>query len=161
MKFFFAILVLINFSLTLQAQKTTQTDIWSGEYAIYPTTDLSKSAGNLTIVKLKDLKTSVLPARLQTDPERWTIISQQEKKTDSTTVRRFLFDSENDEYKEFGWTDLHRSGKMNCIDGGHFFICKTNPKTTVDLKGDKPFFSETGFFGVWLHYGLVTIHKNK
>lgn len=161
MKYWFAILVFTIFNTTLQAQKMPEKDIWSGDYAIFPTNDLPKSAGNLRIIKLKNLKSGDLPAKLQPDLERWTIISQQESKTDSTAVRRFLFNSEDDEYKQFGWTELHKSSKMNCIDGGHFFICQTEPKTTVDLKGDKPFFSETRFFGVWLHYGLVTIKKVK
>lgn len=161
MKFWFAILVFTIFNTTLLAQKMPDGDIWSGEYAIFPTNDLWKSAGNLIIIKLKNLKSADLPAKLQPDLERWKIISQQESKTDSTAVRRFLFNPEDDEYKQFGWTELHKSGKMNCIDGGRFFICQTEPKTTVDLKGDKPFFSETGFFGVWLHYGLVTIKKVK
>jgi len=76
-------------------------------------------------------------------------------------VRRFLFKPNNDEYKEFGWTDLHKAGKMNCIDGGHFFICKTEANTTVDLKGDKAFLTKTGVFGIWLHHGLVTLKKVK
>lgn len=136
-------------------------DLWSGEYIVYHTDDLSKSAGKLTVVKLQDLKADDLPVKLQTDLERWTMISEQAAKKDSTTVRRFLFNSENDEYKEFGWTDLHKAGEMNCIDGGHFFICQTKANTTVDLKGDKPFLTKTGIFGIWLHYGLVTLKKVK
>jgi hypothetical protein len=161
LKSLFLSIITILVGETVQAQKTAKADIWSGEYAVYPTNDLTKSAGSMTILKLKDLKANDLPVKLQADLERWNLMSEQENKKDSTTVRRFLFNEVDDEYREFGWTDLHKTDKMNCIDGGHFFICQTDPETTVNLRGDKPFVTKTGVFGIWLHYGLVTLKKVK
>ena len=52
---------------------------------------------------------------------------------------------------------INRQGDW--FDGGHFFICKTDPNSNVELKGDKPFKTKSGVFGIWLHYGLVTLKK--
>ncbi|MNY18567.1 hypothetical protein D3C86_1519550 [compost metagenome] len=113
----------------------------------------------LIISRSKDLKPEDVPAKLEADLARWTVGSKRDAKKEDILVRRFLQNDEDDEYKELGWTGLHKAGKMNCIDGGHFFICKTDPNSTVELKGDKPFKTESGIFGIWLHYGLVTLKK--
>lgn len=140
-------IVLMVFSTCLKAQNKQEADLWSGSYAIYPNND-EVAADTLVIKRVNDLA-------------RWDILSTRDSKKEAVTVRRFLSNDDDDEYKEFGWTAMHIAGKMHCIDGGHFFICQTEAKTTVDLKGDKPFYTETGTFGVWLHYGLVTIKKIK
>ena len=148
--------ILTFFSTNLFSQKNTATDIWSGNYEVFTDKNM---VDQFKIVKSKNLKESDVAAKYEGDLERWIIISQHDSKTDSMAVRRFLFNDEDDEYKEFGWTELHKSGKMKCLDGGHFFICQTKAKSTIELKGEKPFFTETGIFGVWLHYGLVQLRK--
>lgn len=154
------LIVLMMFCAFLNAQNKQETDLWSGSYAIYPNKD-ELAADTLVFKRINDLTADNLPSKLKADLARWDILSTRDSKKEAVTVRRFLSNNEDDEYKEFGWTAMHKTGKMNCIDGGHFFICQTEAKTTVELKGDKPFYTETGIFGVWLHYGLVTIKKIK
>ena len=153
-------IVLMLFCTSLSAQNKSEIDLWSGSYAIYPKND-EVAADTLVIKKVKDLTADQVPSKLGADLARWEVASTRDSKKEAITIRRFLSNDESDEYKEFGWTALHKSGKMNCIDGGHFFICQTEAKTSVELKGDKPFYTESGIFGVWLHYGLVTMKRIK
>lgn len=159
MKTIFFIVVML-FCTSVRAQNKSEIDLWSGSYAIYPKND-ELAADTLVIKKVKDLTANQVPSKLEADLARWEVASTLDSKKEAITIRRFLYNDEDDEYKEFGWTALHKSGKMNCIDGGHFFICQTEAKTSVELKGDKPFYTESGIFGVWLHYGLVTMKRIK
>jgi hypothetical protein len=161
MKALFPVALVFACSSLLPAQTAPEKDIWSGQYEVFADTDATKSLGNLSISKSKTLKAEDVPSRLEADLERWTVSSAQDGKTDSTDARRFLYNEEDDEYKEFGWTEKHKAGQIKCLDGGHFFLCQTDANTTVEMKGEKPLFTKTGFFGVWLHYGLVTIKKVK
>ncbi|MNK85770.1 hypothetical protein D3C87_1056600 [compost metagenome] len=149
------LLILISTSAFSQQRES---DIWSGSYSVHPNND-AVVQDTLIISRSKDLKPEDVPAKLEADLARWTVGSKRDAKKEDILVRRFLQNDEDDEYKELGWTGLHKAGKMNCIDGGHFFICKTDPNSTVELKGDKPFKTESGIFGIWLHYGLVTLKK--
>lgn len=155
---FFIVMMLLT--TLLRAQNKQENDLWSGSYAIYPNND-EVAADTLVIKKIKDLTSNQVPTKLEADLARWDVVSNRDSKKEAVTIRRFLSNDHDDEYKEFGWTAMHKSGKMNCIDGNHFFICQTEAKTTVELKGDKPFYTETGIFGVWLHHGLVAIKKIK
>ena len=160
----FLILIVTGLLSSLSAQKNTKTDIWSGSYGIYAIKDsLMKASDTLIIERIADAKADEVAGRYQSDLARWAITSTKEGKKDQTVVRRFLFvpeDKEN-QYKEFGWTELHRNGKMNCIDGSHFFICQTEPKTKVLFNGKDEFYTRTGIFGIWLHYGMVDLKKLK
>jgi len=158
MRFCFLTVILTVFSSQIFAQKKPGTDLWSGSYAVYPSNE-ALAADTLVIRKTEDLTADKVTSRYAADLERWSLTSTRDSKKESLSVRRFLFNDDDNEYKEFGWTDLHQSGKMNCIDGGHFFICKTDPNTTVEVKGEKPFKTDTGIFGIWLHFGLVTLKK--
>ncbi|KFC19456.1 hypothetical protein [Chryseobacterium sp. FH1] len=149
------LLILISTSAFSQQKES---DIWSGSYSVHPNND-AVVQDTLVISRSKDLKPEDVPSKLEADLARWTVESKRDSKKGDILVRRFLQNDEDDEYKEFGWTALHKAGKMNCIDGGHFFICNTDPNSTVELKGDKPFKTESGIFGIWLHYGLVTLKK--
>lgn len=151
--------VLIFISTNVFSQKK-KVDLWTGRYSVHPNND-DVAQDTLVISRSKDLKPENVPAKLEADLSRWAVGSKRDEKKDEILVRRFLQNEEDDEYKEFGWTELHKAGKMNCIDGGHFFICKTEPNSTVEVKGDKPFKTESGIFGIWLHYGLVTLKKIK
>jgi len=164
MKKFFLILIVTGLLSSLSAQKNTKIDIWSGSYGIYAIKDsLMKASDTLIIERIADAKADEVAGRYQSDLARWAITSTKEGKKDQAVVRRFLFvpeDKEN-QYKEFGWTELHRNGKMNCIDGNHFFICQTEPKTKVLFNGKDEFYTRTGIFGIWLHYGMVDLKKLK
>ena len=149
--------VLIFISTNVFSQKK-KVDLWTGRYSVHPNND-DVAQDTLVISRSKDLKPENVPSKLEADLARWTVSSKRDAKKEDILVRRFLQNDEDDEYKEFGWTALHKAGKMNCIDGGHFFICKTDPNSNVELKGDKPFKTKSGVFGIWLHYGLVTLKK--
>lgn len=153
--------ILLSFSFLFKAQNTSEVDIWSGSYAVYSIKNDKTALDTLVIAKTKDVKPENVPSRFEVDLKRWTVISKKDKRGDSEVVRRFIFNPEDkdDEYKEFGWTRLYQEGKMNCIDGGHFFICQTKPDTTVDFQKEGTFLTKTGFFGVWLHFGLVELKK--
>lgn len=138
-----------------------QTDIWSGSYAVFPDKDSLVAVDTLTIKPTADLKSEDVASRYESDLKRWTITSKREKPDDFEIIRQFLFDVEEDEneYEEFGWTELHKNGKMNCIDGGHFFICQTTPNSTVTFPTNESVLTQTGIFGIWLHYGYVVLQK--
>lgn len=137
-----------------------QTDIWSGKYAVlvdgYPL-----PVDTLKIEKTADLKPEDVAARFESDLNRWNISSAKDKSDNMELLRRFLFDPENEEneYEQFGWTELHKSGKMNCADGGHFFICQTTPNSIVKFNEEESVGNKTGIFGIWLHFGYVELQK--
>lgn len=158
--FFFMLMGFCNISY---AQKEPQ-DIWSGNYALNSINNHKViTIDTLLIAKTTDANPKEIAARYESDLARWTLTSKREGGKEQQIVRRFLFDEEDkdDAYKEFGWTDLYKSGKMNCIDGGHFFICQTEPNTKVKFGIDEKFVTKTGVFGIWLHYGLVELQKVK
>ena len=156
--FFILIILCCNVSY---AQQKTQNDLWTGSYEVHLINgDQVTKVDTLVIAKTADADPDEIPAKDEFDLARWILTSQIKE---TKIVKRFLFDPENDEdaYEEFGWTDLHKSGKMNCIDGGHFFICQTEPNTMVRFNKDETYLSKTGIFGIWLHYGVVELQKIK
>lgn len=147
--------------LLLSFMVNAQTDIWSGSYAVFSDKESSKAIDTLTIKPSLNLKSEDVASRFESDLKRWQISSSQDKSTNFELIRRFLFDLKEDEneYEEFGWTELHKSGKMNCADGGHFFICQTVPNSTVKFNNEESVMTKTGIFGIWLHYGYVELQK--
>jgi hypothetical protein len=161
-KLFF--ILLITLCIISYAQQKKEPDLWTGSYLLHPKNgDTTTNADTLVIVKSADANPKDVAARYESDLARWALTSKKEGDKQKKIIRRFLFDVENDEdaYKEFGWTDLHKSGKMNCIDGGHFFICQTEPNTTVRFNKEETYLTKTGVFGIWLHYGVVELQKIK
>lgn len=153
-----SLLLLLIASIT-----NAQTDIWSGSYAVFPDKDATEAIDTMIVKAAPDLKPEDVASRYESDLKRWTVSSKIETTDDFEFIRRFLFDPEEDEneYEEFGWTELHKSGKMNCADGGHFFICQTTPNTTVTFPTEESVLTKTGIFGIWLHYGYVVLEKIK
>lgn len=147
--------------LLLTSFANAQTDIWSGSYVVFPDKDSLVAVDTLTIKPAADLKSEEVASRYDSDLKRWTISSKRENSDEFELIRRFLFNLEEDEneYEEFGWTELHKNGKMKCIDGGHFFICQTTPNSTVNFPTNESVVTETGIFGIWLHYGYVVLQK--
>ncbi|MDQ0067689.1 phosphate ABC transporter permease [Chryseobacterium lathyri] len=140
----------------------TEKDIWSGTYLVNELNNgVSGITDTLVVASMKDADPKGIPVKEESDMVRWSLISKRDGDKDKATVRQFSFDGENDRdaYKEFGWTELHKEGKMNCIDGGHFFICQTQPNTSVTFGKDEKYFTKTGVFGIWLHYGIVELQK--
>ncbi|MCT2562750.1 phosphate ABC transporter permease [Chryseobacterium herbae] len=162
MKNVFTVLLLIGLSGLMSAQKKAEKDIWSGTYMVNEMSNgVVTTTDTLVVVRMKDADAEEVRDKEKSDLVRWSMISKRDGGKDKITVKRFLFDLANDEdeYKEFGLTDMHKEGKINCIDGGHFFICQTAPDTTVAFGKEETYFTKTGFFGVWLHYGVVELQK--
>ena len=80
-------------------------------------------------------------------------LHQQKKVKIPDHSKTILFAPEDNEnqYKEFGWTELHRNGKMNCIDGNHFLFVRRNPKQKSCLMVRMSFTPEPEF----LEYGCT------
>lgn len=156
MKILFLIFGLIGASCSAKEQDSSKTDLWSGTYAVrLVAKDSSAPVGTTVGTPVETL----IIERSKSDPDRWIGLDGEDG-TDNVIIEEFSFDpeGEEDDYEEFGWTELHREGKMNCIDGGHFFICQTQPNTTVKLWKES-FFSRTGIFGLMLHRGLFEIER--
>lgn len=154
------IVFLFCFCSHVNAQK--EIDIWSGTYALSYQPEESKISipmDTIIISTSRTLTEDEVAVRFESDLKRWAIRSFKNLKEDNyIKARRFLFDEENDEYKEFGWSELHKRGKMNCLDAGHFFICQSEEKGEIQIT-DESFNTETGFFGIRLHFGLFHLKK--
>ncbi len=162
-KVFYSLIILLIFSFG-NLVKAQQNDIWSGVYVLKSSRLDSippQIIDTLTIKKINDAKLDDLPSRLQSDLARWTVHSTKEK--EGIEIRQFLNDpKENfDEYKEFGWTDLHAKGQINCFDAGHFFVCQIESNTIVKFSNEESYKSPTGYFGIMLHYGVFDLEKIK
>jgi len=157
-------LILILSTIAFGQKKVTldkKTDIWSGTYKIVP---FSKDSikkyqiQHFVIEKIKDANPDDVAGRYQADLLRWTIKLETQPDSDKEEVRRFFYNDEDNGYEEFGWTDLHKKDKMHCIDGGNFFICKTDANRDVTF-GDEILHTETGIFGILLHHGPFQLQK--
>ena len=148
---------LINVAYTQQKSKP---DIWSGTYVMRSYNSNATAGDTLIIEKTADASADKIPDKYKSDLTRWTVTSKKNTTADQI-VRRFLFDAEENEnqYKEFGWTDLYKSGKIECIDGGLFFICQTTPNTVVKFNKEESYSTKTGMLAVWLHHGLFELER--
>lgn len=146
----------------MSAQKNTGKDIWSGTYLVNEINNgVSKTTDTLVVAKVKDADPDKIPAKEKSDLARWSMISKKDENKDEITVKRFLFDikKDKDAYKEFGWTELHKAGKMNCIDGGHFFICQTQPGTQVAFGKEETYLPKPVFLGYGCIMALLNCKK--
>lgn len=152
---FFFVIIAIGF---LNKTYSQEVDIWSGNYVVRSSESVPMDT--MRIQKTSDINKEDVASRYESDLSRWEISSKSDSYEDKVLVRRFLFDLEDDEneYEEFGWTELHLNKEMNCLDAGHFFICRTKPNSEIAI-GDEFFFTETGLFGIRLHYGLFELEK--
>lgn len=155
LKTIFLIITLFGLSNEAYSQNI---DVWSGNYILR--TSESKLIDSIRIKKANDVNKDDVASRFESDLSRWIIASKNDNYEDEIIARRFLFDTENgeNEYEEFGWTDMYLKEEIVCIDTGHFFICKTKPNSNVNIKNES-FFTKTGLFGLRLHYGLFELEK--
>ena len=138
-----------------------QKDIWSGTYNLKSYVEEQQDTINSQIYIIKkasEAKTENLASKYETDLLRWHMLNQNNLEQEVVLLRRFLINDQYDEYEEFGWTELYQSGEIKCLDGGHFFICKTSEGDKVNI-GKENFISRTGIFGIMLHYGLFELDK--
>ncbi len=159
MKRYLIFLLLLTNCYVITSQNKKSNDTWSGTYRL-------ELLGKKTEKKTPKQYVQIQKITLEQDeesskflslPDQWMMKILSEKK-DKKVLRAFSFTEEDDEYEQFGWTELHKKGEMECLDGGRFFICKTKPKTTVTTNGES-FFSKSGIFGVLLHYGGFELYK--
>lgn len=154
MKFYITWSLLI-FSTFFYAQKK---DIWSGEYLLKSSE--MEILDTIKIEKTADANPKDLVPREQLDLNRWQLSSISDNYADKIKLKNFLDDpKDKDEYEEFGWTELHLQDLMHCVDAGHLFICQTKPKSTVKFSKEEEFYSETGLFGIRLHFGLFNLER--
>lgn len=156
MKNIFLFIIFCLCSLTVFSQN--KEDIWSGTYVLKMHNDSNTIIDTLVIEPASTLNKDDVAGKYEADLKRWTIYSKKDTKKDKQPIRRFLFNEENNEYEEFGWTTLHKNSSMDCIDGGHFFICQSNQKGSLKI-GNETFELTTNLFGIWLHYGLYNLEK--
>jgi tetratricopeptide (TPR) repeat protein len=139
----------------------SEADFWSGTYRMQPGSQANARpipVSVFKISKLADLSSSAVAARYESDLARWqltTVASDSEQ----VGLRRFVLNDDFDEYKQFGWTSLYLQNKMECMDGGRFFFCKTKPLSTVVFSNTESYVSKTGYFGILLHAGVFDLVK--
>lgn len=141
---------------------TLQEDVWSGMYRLvrYSEKEIDTTTVSIFVIeKTKDANPEEIPAKYKDDVLRWKLFAKNRDNKDTLVVRNFLMTDDTNEYEEFGWSQLHKSGKINCLDGGHFFLCSTASGSTITPKGEEAFVTKTGFFMVILHGGLFDVYK--
>jgi len=152
---------LLPFLVIGQDKEDLTKDIWSGRYRVAPVIkdSLKKYAPQYFIIeRSKDANPEDLAVRYQYDLMRWTIKLESQPDGDKREVKRFLFHEDDNAYEEFNWTQMHKEDKMHCIDGGNFFICQTTSNSTITF-GDEEFYTDSGIFGIRLHYGAFQLYK--
>lgn len=155
------IIKLITILLVYQSAMKTfaqKEDIWSDYYKL--SSSKSTTIDTLKITKTKDANKNKVASKYETDLERWHISSKNDNHDNKIEARRFLYDkqTEENEYEQFGWTDLYENEEMKCLDAGHIFICKTTPNSEVIIDNES-FFTKTGIFGIRIHYGLFMLER--
>lgn len=160
---FFVTLVFLALSnlIFCQSKNIAKDDMWSGTYKILPHNVKNYDTLKVqlySIEKTVNANPKDIAGKYESDLLRWNLFVENGADKETVSLRRFLINKEDDEYKEFGWTELHKAGKMNCLDGGHLFICSTTPNSTIKL-GEEKFTTKTGIFGIMLHKGLFDFYK--
>jgi hypothetical protein len=147
--------------LTVPPANLADADVWSGTYRMEPgSKDNARpiSTAIYTISKAPTLDAKNVAGRYESDLVRWTMRLQYSGKNDSSTLRRFVANKDLNEYEEFGWKEMHIAQKIECMDGGNFFFCKTAPNSTVRV-GNEAFTTVSGIFGILLHAGVFELYK--
>ncbi len=153
--------LLLSNCIFSQDKDNKQKDIWSGKYQIiHQSKNIidDQNSPFYIIEKTLDAKPENVTNKYENDLLRWHMLFQNDVEKDTVLLRRFLINDDDNEYEQFGWTALYKSGDMKCLDGGHFFICKTTVGSTVIIDEEK-FISKTGYFGIMLHQGLFDLYK--
>jgi len=140
-------------------------DGWSGTYGMTWVPGAAAAAGveqppsKVVIAKAPDADPARRAGQDGVDRMRWTLAESGSKAGDGAELRRFR----EREYAEWGWADIHRTGGMDCLDGGRMFVCRTSPDTTVAFGPEGPrretLFARTGVFGIALHAGAFELKK--
>jgi tetratricopeptide (TPR) repeat protein len=139
-----------------------EVDAWSGRYRME--TGSKDNAQPIEkavyeISKLPDLREKDVTGRYQSDLARWRMSLDVDGKKESTSIRRFLANDDLNEYEQFGWKGLYMQNKIECMDAGHFFFCKTEPNTKVTFSDKEFYVTKSGIFGILLHAGVFELYR--
>lgn len=153
----------VNISMYSQDKIVEQKEDWSGKYQIKPYTEKkieNSNSQSYIIQKAPNVNPKNIAEKYKIDLFRWYMVKQNDSEKDSVLLRRFLINEEYNEYEQFGWTKLYKTGKMSCLDGGNIFICKTTVGSKIKIE-EEEFISKTGIFGIMLHKGLFELYKTE
>ena len=137
---------------------------WSGVYRLEwvkgsAAVERSGAASQtLVVAKAADADPANLVERYRADLSRWTL-REAAGVEQGPPLRRFV---ERD-YEGLGWNALHTAGGIECLDGGHLFVCRTQPGAAVSFGAEGPgretLVAQTGVFGIVLHAGAFELKK--
>ncbi|MDO9405413.1 MAG: hypothetical protein Q7T87_15370 [Polaromonas sp.] len=133
-------------------------DGWSGSYRLEWVAGVSQPPARVVLAKAPDADPDRLVEKYQADLARWTI-ADAGAPGETRLLRRFI----GSEYTEWGWSGLHASGDIECLDASRLFVCRTTPGTTVRFGPDGPsqesLLARSGVFGIALHAGAFELNK--
>ncbi|MGJ7488183.1 hypothetical protein ACSFA2_23165 [Variovorax sp. LT2P21] len=139
-------------------------DPWSGVYRlewVKGSVAAERSGATpeqVVVAKVADADPAKVLERYRSDLSRWTL-SEAKRSEESPPLRRFVAR----DYEGLGWNALHASGSIECLDGGHLFVCRTRPGATVAFGPEGPnretLIAQTGVFGIVLHAGAFELKK--
>ena len=139
-------------------------DPWSGVYRLawvkgsVAAESSSAASETLVVAKAADADPAKLVERYRADLSRWTL-REAAGVEQGPPLRRFV---ERD-YEGLGWNALHTAGGIECLDGGHLFVCRTQPGAAVSFGAEGPgretLVAQTGVFGIVLHAGAFELKK--
>ena len=148
-------LSLVPFNASLATQ---QDDVWSGLYRLEWVGGQERQGADVRIEQAPNADPTELVEKYRSDLTRWTML-QVDAPRERTTLRRFL----PAEYEGWGWDDLPKDMRIECLDASRMFVCKTAPGTTISFGPDRPnretLVAKTGIFGVVLHAGAFELKK--
>ena len=132
-------------------------DVWNGLYRLEWVVD-GRPGIEMRIERARDADPAKLVEKYRSDLARWTI-SQPAAPREAATLRRFVAS----EYEGWGWGDLRKDLRIECLDASRMFLCRTAPGTTIFFGPDGPnretLLAKTGVFGVVLHAGAFELKK--
>jgi hypothetical protein len=169
-------IAVIDVHRLVKAQKylaIPELDTWSGTYRIEAGSKDNAQhieTAVYAINKLPDLREKDVASRYESDLARWRMslqangnsesVKNEPIKNKSTTLRRFLANDDLNEYEQFGWMGLYMQNKIECMDAGHFFFCRTEPNTKVNFSDKESYVTKSGIFGILLHAGVFELYKS-
>ena len=155
----------------LSTAAIAKSDDWTGSYALKPLGSnpsasspaepaIPIESAQVVIVRVADEGVSKLDDDAEKlDARRWEI--KQNDKPGRVKLRPFL----PAQYKEFNFGLYSKLQTIECLDGGHLFLCKSMPRVPVSIGSGQSFETinvASGIWGVRLHSGafeLIPLRK--
>ncbi len=155
-------ITLLCLPLFCSANDGMDEDKWSGTYRMEPgSKDNARpiETAIYVISKSPSLDAKNVAARYESDLMRWNMRLQGGSENDTNQLRRFLANGKDNEYKDFGWAQMHAANQIDCLDGANLFFCRTKPGTQVRFNKNEVFLTKSGIFGILLHAGVFELYK--